>query len=168
MKPLFFTIAAIVVMGCGGVGSVSGQAAGEDDNNRESPPPPPAQTKPDNAVVEQSSGDARSPDFTGMWENSSCGERKYKRSVNFEKEGRFNALDEVAPCPPDKRCVWSGIIRWSGTWTLEDRTITLDIKPPDTGKLPENVPQEFAVVDDDPISIGERSGEVICPYKKGK
>lgn len=167
MKPLLFTIAAVVVMGCGSMGSASGQSAGKNGDERVSPP-----EQAEIVTVEtagQPSGEGEKQiDITGMWENSSCGERKYRRQINFFEDAHFDAVDEVAPCPPGKQCVWSGIVKWTGTWNLKNHVITLDIKPLKGEKPPENVPKKFAVVDDDPVSIGEINGEVICPYQKSK
>lgn len=168
MKALFYTFAVVFVMGCGSVCSVSGQSDGEDRDDHESPPPPPAETGPVATASQPAGQGGKLPDITCMWENSSCGERKYRRQINFFEDGRFDALDEVAPCPPGKSCVWSGIIKWTGNWTLKDRVIALEIKQQKDEKIPENAPSEFQVVDDDPVSIGELNGEVICPYQKSK
>jgi hypothetical protein len=165
MKAFFLSIAAVAVMGCGSLGS-NGSRPTEKSEGKGKPPPPartdeePVSKAPDNG--------SKLLDVTGMWENSSCGERKYKRTINFVKEGRFNAMDEIAPCPPEKKCVWSGIVLWRGTWFLQDRSVKLDIEPLQTDKLPETMPEEFVVLTEEPVSVGEKSGDIICPYQKGK
>ncbi|MBW2277971.1 MAG: hypothetical protein JRF63_10785, partial [Deltaproteobacteria bacterium] len=79
--------------------------------------------------------------------------------------GNFTAIDSVAPCPPKARCVWSGIIRWSGTWDIDGELISLEIKPAEGEKMPDTMPTEFVVLGRDPLSIGERAGELVCPYR---
>jgi hypothetical protein len=165
MKLFVVSIAAAFVFGCGSTSSNSSQPSEEDKSEKQLPLTATAQEKP---VFEASNNEPRQIDITGMWENSSCGDRKYRRQVNLVEDGQFNAVDEVAPCPPDKKCVWSGIIRWNGTWTLKNRAIALDVKTPASGKLPETIPEEFVVLGEDPVSIGERGGDIICPYQKRK
>jgi hypothetical protein len=163
MKRLFFATAAVLVFGCGSMGSNSGQPPEEADGEKA---PPPAAKTPAKQVAPAQDNGPKKMGIIGLWENSSCGERKYKRTINFTQNGQFIAVDEVAPCPPDKRCVWSGIIHWRGSWTLSDRSIALVPTSSGTEKLPETVPNEFVVLSEDPLSIGERSGDVVCPYQK--
>jgi hypothetical protein len=145
-------VLAILAACCGGAGSNQGAAADEG-------PAPEAPQALD-------AGSAAEPvDPLGSWENGSCGEREYLRRVNFLASGNFTALDSVAPCPPKAQCVWSGIIRWSGAWEVEGDVIELSIKQ--TGeKMPEVLPREFVVLGRDPLSIGERVGDLVCPYRR--
>ena len=107
-------------------------------------------------------------EIVGTWENSSCGERQYRRRIDFLAGGRLDAVDEVAPCPPNAKCVWSGIIRWKGSWSLDGKEISVQIEPVESERVPELLPDGYLVLDDDPISIGEKTGEIICPYQKAQ
>ena len=102
----------------------------------------------------------------GIWENSSCGERKYLRRVQFRGDGSFTAVDEVAPCPPSATCVWSGIINWGGSWKKIDEVIEIVPVFNKSSKAPETVPTGFLVLSQDPLSLGERDGDVVCPFKR--
>lgn len=148
-----FVAVAILALGCGGAGSNQGVEVEEE----------PAPEVP--AALDEGPADGRA-DPVGSWENGSCGEREYNRRVNFLSSGNFTAIDAVAPCPPKAQCVWSGIIRWSGAWTLEGDVIHLEIKPIEDEKLPETMPTEFVVLGRDPLSIGERIGDLVCPYRR--
>lgn len=144
-------VVAVLALGCGGAGSNH-----EVETDQEPKPEAPA-----------SSTEADGPvDVIGSWENGSCGDREYNRRVNFLGSGNFTAIDAVAPCPPKARCVWSGIIRWSGSWDIDGELIRLEIKPAEGEKMPDTVPTEFVVLGRDPLSIGERTGELVCPYRR--
>lgn len=161
MQYQLVTMASLTLLGvsllaaCGSAG-VNG-ASGDEPRRR----PEPAAT----AAAEQ----AREPaaeGLTGAWENGSCGERAYRRRIEFFADGRFTAVDEVAPCPPGARCVWSGIIRWLGTWSLEGRVITITVEPAEGDKLPEMVPESFEFTGDPPATLAERIGDLVCPYRR--
>ena len=152
-----FVAVAILALGCGGAGSNQGVGVEEE------PAPAPAPEAP--AAQDEGPSDSQA-EPVGSWENGSCGEREYSRRVNFLRSGNFTAIDAVAPCPPKAKCVWSGIIRWSGTWKLEGDVIQLEIKPIENEKLPEAVPTEFMVLGRDPLTIGERIGDLVCPYRR--
>lgn len=102
----------------------------------------------------------------GAWKNGSCGERNYLRLITFNSDGKFEARDEVAPCPEGAECVSSGIIEWSGSWTLEETTIQLSPQTAQESKLPEQVPQSFFVLGRSPLIIAEKTGQLVCPYRK--
>ena len=104
----------------------------------------------------------------GTWENGSCGERKYLRKVSFEIGGRFTAVDEIAPCPPDLPCDLPGIINWSGAWSVDDKDIRIESSESPDGRMPEIVPDSFVILINEPISIGEKKGSLVCPYTKQK
>ncbi len=114
---------------------------------------------------ERSAAEPGEPGLLGAWENSSCGERKYRRRIEFFADGRFSALDEVAPCPPGAQCVWSGILRWQGSWKLDGDLVQLELKPIEGERPLENPPDAFVVLGRDPYSIGEKTGELVCPYR---
>jgi len=152
-----FAFAAIVSLcaGCGAAGSGNGAAGAE-------PTPAAAPDAGEAAAAEP----APAAPIVGGWENGSCGERHYRRLVRFFEDGRFTGLDEVAPCPPKAQCVWSGIIHWKGSWSFDGKRVSLEIEPIEGEKTPEAQPEEFEVVSADPFSIGERSGDVVCPYRR--
>jgi hypothetical protein len=104
----------------------------------------------------------------GVWENASCGERKYLRSIEFKKEGKFAAVDEVAPCPEQGNCVSSGILNWEGSWNEIEGIIELEFVPIKGVKMPEKMPAMFVVLRHHPLSIGERDDHIVCPYQKRK
>ncbi|MDJ0763282.1 MAG: hypothetical protein QNJ97_09865 [Myxococcota bacterium] len=115
-------------------------------------------------ATESSTSSAPSP--IGVWENASCGDRKFNRQITFLTNGRFAAIDQVAPCPPDETCVWSGIIEWHGTWKINGRLILIDVATTKAGKMPEQLPDGFVVLTESPLSIGERNGPLVCPYQQ--
>jgi len=143
-------VVAVLVLGCGGAGTNQGVEADEGPE----PEAPAAQVAADETA-----------DVVGSWENGSCGDREYNRRINFLKSGNFTAIDAVAPCPPDAQCVWSGIIRWSGGFEVDGDVIRLTVKPVEGEKMPDTMPTEFVVLGRDPLSIGERAGELVCPYR---
>jgi len=146
---------AILALGCGGAGS--NQEVETEDEPDLGPETPASLDRAPQAGAE---------DVIGSWENGSCGDREYNRRINFLGSGSFTAIDAVAPCPPNAKCVWSGIIRWNGSWRLEGDVIALEIKPIEGEKLPEVLPTEFVVLGRDPLSIGERLGDLVCPYRR--
>jgi hypothetical protein len=107
-------------------------------------------------------------ELRGVWENASCGDRKYLRSIAFEKDGKFTAVDEVAPCPGYGECVSSGVLNWAGNWLGKERTIELELNPVDGVKLPEQIPSLFVILSQSPLSIGEQDDNIVCPYRKRK
>ncbi len=107
-------------------------------------------------------------ELRGVWENASCGDRKYLRSIVFEKDGKFTAVDEVAPCPEHGECVSSGVLKWAGNWLGKERTVELELNPVEGAKLPEQIPSLFVILRQSPLSIGEQDDNIICPYRKRK
>jgi hypothetical protein len=98
------------------------------------------------------------------WTSPPCEGRAYERRLQFTDE-RFAARDLVAPCPPDKLCVWSGILDRGGTWTLDRRQIRLTLDPdPRTGAPPQAsqfpLPETLWLADDGTLT--EDGG--ACPY----
>jgi hypothetical protein len=145
-----------VMWGCGGSRAAPETApplsSASGDNGAEGDP-----AKPDRVAVEE---------LIGGWQNASCGERDYLRKYEFHKNGTFAAVDEVAPCPEEAECVTSGIIEWQGTWSLGDLGIELTPRPKEGGKLPEQVPESFVVLSMSPLSIGEKTGQLVCPFRR--
>jgi hypothetical protein len=153
--------ALLLLAACGSAGA-NGQAGDEPVPRAAPAPGPDGEDEPAAASGSGISADG----LAGAWENASCGERKYRRRIEFFAGGRFAAVDEVAPCPPGARCVWSGIIRWQGTWRLEHRSISIAVEPTEGDRLPEVVPGSFEVVADAPATLAERTGELVCPYRR--
>ncbi len=168
MKLLINLAGIALIAGCGSTSSNG--AAPENEETPSIAEESQAEVSAADTVAKKPDGKEKisSSSIIGPWENSSCADRRYRRQINFQEGDKFVAIDEVAPCPPKARCVWSGIIHWSGTWSLENDTITLKITPVKSGKAPESPPEQFIVLDANPISIGEANGDIVCPYQKRK
>ena len=165
MKTMSLFILSAIVAACG-TPATKGDTATR--SNLEAPPvaSSPSESPDENGSLEP----ARhlSEGLIGTWQNASCGDRAYLRSISFEKSGKFAAVDEVAPCPAEEqdKCVTSGIIEWQGVWELDDRAISLESSPVSNGKLPDTVPESFVVLSTSPLSIGEQTEEAICPFQR--
>ncbi len=61
---------------------------------------------------------ARGPG-AGAYASAPCPGRTYERVVNLGQDGAVEIADRVAPCPPKAKCVWSGIVVRSGTYSVE-------------------------------------------------
>lgn len=72
---------------------------------------------------------ARPFTLEATWASASCGPRAYRRSIRLDGKGRFTALDEISPCPPNAACVWSGIVERVGTYATSGATLTLTVDP---------------------------------------
>jgi hypothetical protein len=163
MKRFIFFAGLILFTGCGAAhsgqdpsGNRVAEAASQGDPTTETEDPATGQP----AGIKE--------DLLGVWENASCGERKYLRRIEFKKEGKFAAVDEVAPCPEQGNCVSSGILKWEGYWNENEGTIELEFVPNQGVKLPEKMPAIFVVLRQRPLSIGERDDHIVCPYQKRK
>ncbi|HUT77298.1 MAG TPA: hypothetical protein VM285_06415 [Polyangia bacterium] len=162
MMALFGAAALLLLAACGSAGANG--PAGDEPVPPTAPEPATPEAVEPAAVAEGGGGDAAG--LVGAWENGSCGERKYRRRVELFADGRFAAVDEVAPCPPGARCVWSGIIRWQGTWSLEGRILTITVEPAKGDRLPDVVPGSFEIIADDPVALAERTVDLVCPYRR--
>lgn len=100
------------------------------------------------------------------WSSPACEGRAYERRFRFS-EGRFEAKDLVAPCPPGTLCVWSGILDRAGTWTYERREIRL-VPEPDPRGGPPVQPTQYPLPDR--LWLGEdgtlTEDEGHCPYQR--
>ncbi len=162
MKLRYFFSSIVFIVGCGGAtASINPEV---DSPKVEPTPQQTALGEPPGSNEE----DVSTPDFLGKWHNASCGERKYRREINFIDTGKFTAVDEEAPCPKGENCALPGIVEWQGTWTQNDKTIPLNVIPKAKTKAPERLPLEFVILREDPISIGERDNHLICPYQKSE
>ena len=75
---------------------------------------------------------ASSP-LVGSWSSPSCGDRKYVRTLRFADKGAFSAQDLVSPCPPNAKCVWSGIVDRKGTYVVSGNQVKLAVDGPAKG-----------------------------------
>jgi hypothetical protein len=165
MKCLVFFAGAILFAGCATGHSAQGQSA--------DPTVPSTEVSHENQTVGSETPTAGQEtgfevELCGVWENASCGDRKYLRSIAFKKDGKFTAVDEVAPCPGHGECVSSGVLNWQGSWFGKERTIELKVNPVEGSKIPEQIPSIFVILSPSPLSIGEQDDNVVCPYRKRK
>jgi hypothetical protein len=77
------------------------------------------------ATTATATADAPAGSLLGTWMSPSCGERKYARQIDFADGGTFSSADLVSPCPPNARCVWSGIVNRRGTYSVSGGKIAL-------------------------------------------
>jgi hypothetical protein len=59
-----------------------------------------------------------SPVPAGTYRSASCGTRKYARVVHLSAPNKIQMDDLVSPCPPGARCMWSGIVVRTGTYSV--------------------------------------------------
>ena len=159
MKPYFAVLGALLILGC-----------------KTTEPLNVTQKRfPHTPETPAAEGDSIENDFqidqtslVGTWQNGSCGSRQYQRKITFSEDGKFVAVDEIAPCPADATCVSTGITHWHGTWTATGKRVTIEAMPREREKLPDQLPEAYVVVAEDPLSIGEQIGETVCPYRRGE
>lgn len=108
--------------------------------------------------------DADRQSWIAAWTSPACGARKYTRNVSFAADGSITGEERVSPCPKGVTCVWSGIIRITGSYTLEGRVAKLELRP--TGQAPKapSLPTEL-VWDADAGAPVEVQGDTRCVYK---
>jgi len=164
MKRISIVLCLFLAFGCGGAG------AGKSGTGAVGEPAASTPVAADETTPVAAQDDARSSgdELYGVWENASCGERRYLRRIEFQNGGRFTAVDEVAPCPDGDNCVSSGLLHWQGAWRLVDRVVELTLESVDGTRAPDQTPDEFVVLSDAPFSVGSRSGKLVCPFKKRK
>jgi hypothetical protein len=80
---------------------------------------------PPQASASETPVSSQEPDLSGTWSSATCGKRAYERIIIVTSDGKFTADDRVSPCPPDKQCVWSGIVHRTGTWKRVALTLAL-------------------------------------------
>lgn len=121
------------------------------------PPQVPATSAP---TTEPSAppSDASAP--VGTWVSASCGQRTYPREITLAKDGSFTAADLVSPCPPDKKCVWSGIVDRSGTWAMKESTVILTVEKGADSKAGQAFPAQI------PFTNGVLTEDGGCAYQK--
>lgn len=105
--------------------------------------------------------------LVGTWLSTSCGERAYPRLITFEADGSFAAEDRVSPCPPGARCVWSGIVHRTGTYTVEGETVRLQTEPSQQQKPGVAFPERLRLVPGPVERLVEEAGtDADCVYSK--
>lgn len=108
-----------------------------------------------------------SPSLLGTWLSPSCGERAYARSLTFDADGRFTAEDRVSPCPPGARCVWSGIVLRSGTFSVEGETVRLHAEEPARKGPGMPLPDELTLTEGlVERGVGDGGVPIDCAYSK--
>lgn len=111
-------LAMLVSMGCPSGSSPPSTAGAANTTQTSVPDPVPPPTPPPSTVS-----------VKGTWKSASCGERTYARELTLSDDA-VSGRDLVSPCAPNTRCVWSGIVEWSGTYTLEGERVVLNVPPP--------------------------------------
>jgi len=95
---------------------------------------------------------------SGTWHSMSCGERAYARELTFDAGGTYTGKDLVSPCPPNARCIWSGVVTFSGTWVVEGPEVVLTETASDNAA---GVPRPAR------ISYAGAPAEGACGYTSG-
>jgi len=105
--------------------------------------------------------------LAGTWLSPSCGARTYPRLLTFGADGRFTAEDRVAPCPPGARCIWSGTVYRSGTYSIEGETIHLQIEEPQQQRPGAPFPERLTLAGG-PVEreVGDGGTAIDCAYSK--
>jgi hypothetical protein len=99
----------------------------------------------------------------GTFTSPSCDKRTYAREITFSKDGKFGAQDLVSPCPPNARCVWSGIVARAGTFTLTGKTVTLTVTEGADAKPGSPLPVTLTF---EGGTLSESSGGATCAYQR--
>jgi hypothetical protein len=55
----------------------------------------------------------------GTYVSAACTGRSYERVVTLGADGSVEIVDRVSPCPPGAKCVWSGIVVRTGTFSVQ-------------------------------------------------
>jgi hypothetical protein len=64
--------------------------------------------------------------LNGYFESNGCGPRKYRRSIQFQKDAHFSASDIPHPCPGE--CVVQWTVERHGTFKIEGDAISMTIE----------------------------------------
>ncbi|TNF27245.1 MAG: hypothetical protein EP329_19760 [Deltaproteobacteria bacterium] len=57
---------------------------------------------------------------------------RWEIQLQLLADGTVYQHDRISPCPPNARCIWSGVATNAGRWALDGDTITLTWPRPDT------------------------------------
>ncbi len=122
-------------------------------------PPAPATSTP--TAAPESSHQASVSPVVGGWSSPSCGDRKYTRTIRFDDKGGFAAQDLVSPCPPDAKCIWSGIVDRKGSYVAAGKQLKLTIT---------NAPKGPGAAFPETLELSpgptEKQGGVTCVYAR--
>jgi hypothetical protein len=82
------------------------------------------------------------------------------------EDGSFTAEDRVSPCPPQVRCIWSGIIHRKGTFQRSGDTLSLSVADASHGPGGQPFPATLTV-DPRTGALVETGGDgAPCPYER--
>jgi hypothetical protein len=143
---------------CAGSKPADREPAQEQDPGDWPKPPPSVATAEPEAAPTAPANDTSAP--AGDWVSASCGQRTYAREISLGKDGSFSARDLVSPCPPDKQCVWSGIVDRSGKWAMKESTVILTVEKGADGKAGQPFPSQI------PFTNGALVEDGGCTYQK--
>lgn len=143
---------------CAGTKPADREPVQEHDPGDWPKPQPAATSEPSAAPTATPTNDATA--LVGHWESASCGERTYEREISLAQDGSFTAADLVSPCPPDKKCVWSGIVQRSGKWEMKESTLILTVEKGADGKAGQPFPAQI------PFTNGVLTEDGGCIYQK--
>ena len=115
------------------------------------PPPMPAEVTPGASFI--------------TWTSASCGERTYPRNVTLNPDFSYTTEELVSPCPPDAKCVWSGVVNTQGTWKEDaDR-----VRFTETQGGSQGMPRPMELVwEGGRTSLVEVQGEIRCVYSQSQ
>jgi hypothetical protein len=102
----------------------------------------------------------------GAWSSPSCGDRTYPREITFDEAGGFHAADLVSPCPPNVACVWSGIVHYSGKYSVSGATITLVIEEGKDQKMGKPLPSSLSIAAANGAPTEKDANGAACVYKR--
>ncbi|MDX1650124.1 MAG: hypothetical protein R3263_09750 [Myxococcota bacterium] len=99
----------------------------------------------------------------GAWVAEPCGRRNYERRLELRSGGAARLEERISPCPPDARCVWSGVEVVQGRWSRRDAAVLLEL---------DDVSRPMAVDPPARLAVTTRRGEVVleedggCRYRR--
>lgn len=123
--------------------------AGSGDMAPEAPVAPAAPEAPEPVAAADAGDEAAALPVVGTWHTVACGEVEYAQELVISEDGSFTYTDLVSPCPPNARCMWSGVVVRSGTWTAQGPTVSLSADGGIEGQK-----------DDGPVALPELPGTV--------
>ncbi|MCB9761905.1 MAG: hypothetical protein H6739_18905 [Alphaproteobacteria bacterium] len=120
------------------------------------PPPPPPLQDP----IAEPGG------VVSAWSSTACHDRQYERRITLNPDFTYVGEDLVSPCPPNARCVWSGIVHFTGTWAQTGATdpVTLTEEKTLDGDKGQPRPTELRWTDDGLLVEPHEAGP--CVYAK--
>lgn len=111
-------ILATLVVACGGRSAPS-----------ETTPvtPLPDASTPDEPVAVELTPTQAGASLVGSWQSETCGGRTWVRALQLQDDGSWTGLDLVSPCPQGVTCIWSGVVKHSGTWQAAELAGTVKL-----------------------------------------